>query len=230
MLALANIIAPQMRFAKPQVSRFEKGRRNWRFTPPAITEPLEASFGPFDLDSCGHPASPVRAKRFFYEEDDGLAHPWEGDVVFVNPPYTHAAVFVGKALSERQTGRAKTTIPLLYVQFHQAIFHDRLVATADLFILRGRIGFINPDNQSTGLAPPGNYLAVLGGSEQKTEGLPRAFDCTHLPKSLRTSLKGEIRGGVESLLSGPAHEQTAATPCIPDMTPNGFPNLHAAAE
>lgn len=193
MLAVANIIAPQMRFARPQVSRFEKGRRNWRFTPPAVTEPLEAIFGSFDLDPCGHPQSPVRAERFFCEEDDGLAHPWEGDVVFVNPPYTHAAAFVAKALSEWQAGRVKTVILLLYAQFHQATFHDRLIGAADIFILRGRIGFIDPDNHSTGLAPLGNYFAVLGCTNRNTEQMLRAFDSTHLPRSLRTSLKGEIR-------------------------------------
>lgn len=194
MVAVANIIAPQMRFAKPQVSRFEKGRRNWRFTPPAVTEPLEAIFGPFDLDPCGHPLSPVKARRFFCEDDDGLAQSWEGDVVFVNSPYTHAAAFTEKAIFEWQAGRAKMVILLLYNQFHQAIFHDRLVGTADLFILRGRIGFIDPDNlQSTGLAPLGNYFAVLGCTDRNAEQMLRAFDCTHLPRSLRTSLKGEIR-------------------------------------
>lgn len=193
MLAVANIIAPQMRFAKPQVSRFEKGRRNWRFTPPAVTDPLEAIFGPFDLDPCGHPLSPVKARRFYYEDDDGLARPWEGDVVFVNPPYTHAAAFVEKAVCEWKVGRAKTVILLLYNQFHQAIFHDRLIGAADLFILRGRIGFIDPDNHSTGLAPLGNYFAVLGATEDQAEAMLRAFDCTHLPRTLRTSLRGEIR-------------------------------------
>ncbi|MBN9437150.1 DNA N-6-adenine-methyltransferase [Bosea sp. (in: a-proteobacteria)] len=193
MLAVASILAPQMRFAKPQVSRFEKGRRNWRFTPPAVTEPLAAIFGAFDLDPCGHPLSPVKAKRFFCEEDDGLAHPWEGDVVFVNPPYTHAAAFVEKSVSEWRAGRAKTVILLLYNQFHQAVWHDRLVGTGDLFILRGRIGFIDPDSYSTGLAPLGNYFAVLGCTDRQVELMLRAFDATHLPRSLRTSLRGEIR-------------------------------------
>lgn len=193
MLAVANIIAPQMRFAKPQVSRFEKGRRNWRFTPPTITGPLERIFGGFDLDPCGHPQSPVRAKRLFCEEDDGLAQRWDGDVVFVNPPYTHAAAFVEKSVAEWRSGRAKAVILLLYNQFHQAIWHDRLVGTGDLFILRGRIGFIDPDNHSNGLAPLGNYFAVLGGNERHADLMLRAFDCTHLPKSLRTSLKGAIR-------------------------------------
>ena len=124
MFAVAKVLAPRMRFAKPQVSRFEKGKRNWRFTPAVITEPLERIFGAFDLDPCGHALSPVRAKRFFREEDDGLVQPWEGDVVFVNPPYTHAAAFVAKAVSEWHAGRAKTVILLLYNQFHQANFHD----------------------------------------------------------------------------------------------------------
>jgi phage N-6-adenine-methyltransferase len=194
MLAVSRIVAPRMRFALPQVSRFQNGRRNWRFTPPAVTKPLEVIFGPFDLDPCGHPQSPVRAKRFFCEEDDGLLHPWEGDVVFVNPPYTHAAAFTEKAILEWQAGRAKTVVLILYNQMHQSIFHDRLVGTGDLFILRGRIGFIDPDNlQSTGLAPLGNYFAVLGGTEDQAEAMLRAFDCTHLPRTLRTSLRGEIR-------------------------------------
>ncbi len=230
MLSVANIIAPQMRFAKPQVSRFEKGRRNWRFTPPAVTEPLESIFGPFDLDPCGHPESPVRARRFFCEEEDGLAQPWEGDVVFVNPPYTHAAAFVEKSVSEWRAGRAKTIILLLYNQFHQAIFHDRLIGTGDLFILRGRIGFIDPDNQSTGLAPLGNYFAVLGGNDQQVEGMLRSFDATHLPRSLRTSLKGAIRGGSESLSWPASHEEMAETLCTPNMTPNSSPKRRVAAE
>lgn len=193
MIAVANIVAPQMRFAKPQVSRFEKGRRNWRFTPSTVTEPLERIFGPFDLDPCGHPLSPVKARRIYCEQDDGLAQPWEGDIVFVNPPYTHAAAFVEKSVSEWRAGRAKTVVMLLYNQFHQAIFHDRVIGAADIFILRGRIGFIDPESLSTGLAPLGNYFAVLGASDRDAEQMLRAFDCTHLPRSLRTSLRGNIR-------------------------------------
>ncbi len=98
-----------------------------------------------------------------------------------------------------------------------------------MFVLRGRIEFIDPDNQSTGLAPLGNYFAVLGGSDQKAEAMLRAFDATHLLRSPRTSLKGEIRGGDESLPWRAAHEETAETPCTPNMPPNSSPNLRVAA-
>lgn len=122
----------------------------------------------------------------------------------------------GYFLSEWEPRRSRTIVLLLHNQFHQAIFHDRLIGAADILILRGRIGFIDSDNHSTGPTPLGNYFAVLGGSNRRADGMLRAFDCNHLPRSLRTSLNDEIRRGSDSRSQTAAHEEMAEALCTPN--------------
>jgi hypothetical protein len=58
----------------------------------------------FDLDVCAPPGGIpwIPAARFFTQEDDGLAQPWEGRV-WMNPPFSRSGV-VGKDASVRRAG------------------------------------------------------------------------------------------------------------------------------
>jgi phage N-6-adenine-methyltransferase len=71
-----------------------------RATPPEVFGPLHERFG-FTVDAA---ASPHNAKcaRFWTEADDGLAQPWAGERVWVNPPYSfpNLPAWVAKAWRE----------------------------------------------------------------------------------------------------------------------------------
>lgn len=85
-----------------------------RATPPEVFGPLQERFG-FTVDAA---ASPHNAKcpRFWTEADDGLAQPWAGERVWVNPPYSfpNLPAWVAKAWQEwQQDGRPGAIVMLL---------------------------------------------------------------------------------------------------------------------
>lgn len=71
-------------------------------TPPDLFEALAREFL-FTVDAA---ASPTNAKcpRYWTAADDGLAHPWAGETVWVNPPYSNPAPWVEHAAKEAQAG------------------------------------------------------------------------------------------------------------------------------
>jgi hypothetical protein len=56
----------------------------------------------FDLDVCSPPGGIpwIPAARFFTQEDDGLAQPWEGRV-WMNPPFSLCAPWVDRFVEHR---------------------------------------------------------------------------------------------------------------------------------
>ena len=66
-----------------------------------LLRPLDAEFGPFDLDPCATPENALCA-RFFTKADDGLAQTWTG-AAFMNPPYSDLDPWMAKAWEAAQT-------------------------------------------------------------------------------------------------------------------------------
>ena len=54
-------------------------------TPQSFFDTLNAEFN-FTLDPCATKEN-AKCKKFFTEEDDGLSKSWNGESVFMNPPY-----------------------------------------------------------------------------------------------------------------------------------------------
>ena len=71
-----------------------------RATPPEVFGPLHERFG-FTVDAAASPAN-AKCERFWTEADNGLAQPWTGERVWVNPPYSFPNIpaWVAKAWQE----------------------------------------------------------------------------------------------------------------------------------
>lgn len=69
----------------------------------AVRETMEG--GDIDLDpaSCAHANALVRAKEIYTKASNGLLHPWRGRV-WLNPPFSQWASWVGKIVREYQRG------------------------------------------------------------------------------------------------------------------------------
>ena len=119
----------------------QKKSSEWA-TPQALFDSLDKEFS-FTLDPC---ASPENAKcaKFYTKEQDGLAQPWAGERVFLNPPYgREAANWIAKAYFESQY--AEVIVALLPVRSDTAWFHDFVYDKAEIRFLRGRVNFIGPN-------------------------------------------------------------------------------------
>ena len=44
----------------------------------------------------------AKCKKFYTIDDDGLSKSWEGETVFLNPPYSQSSIWIEKAYEESQ--------------------------------------------------------------------------------------------------------------------------------
>jgi phage N-6-adenine-methyltransferase len=114
---------------------FSSASVEWE-TPAALFDRLNAVHR-FTLDVCATPQN-AKCKRYFTQEQDGLAQSWEGERVFCNPPYGRG---IGDWVERcSQAGRKVITyapasaVMLLPARTDTFWWHE--------FVSRGRVEFI----------------------------------------------------------------------------------------
>lgn len=118
--------------------RYNGNGREWA-TPPEVFGPLDAEFG-FTLDACATPEN-AKCPRYFTEKDDGLAQPWAGERVFMNPPYGRE-VYAWTRKAAQEAGDA-LVVGLLPASTDLAWWHDDVIAAkAEIRYIRGRVRFL----------------------------------------------------------------------------------------
>lgn len=162
LLRLLAVIAPKARRrAKERVfwAADDKFERDSRFTPDSFMQTIYDSFGPVDVDPCGHVLSPVEARRRFLlaEGDDGLTDDWSGGVAFVNPPFSAKLPWLRRAHSQWEAGNVGTVLVLMPASVDSSFFHRTVRAVADVFILEGRLKFAD----ETGRTQPTPHALML---------------------------------------------------------------------
>ncbi len=173
LLRLLAVIAPTARRRAPERSYWGQGDkedRDSRFTPPEFMASVYAAFGEIDLDPCGHPLSPVIANRriLLSEGGDGLVDGWSGRVAFVNPPYSQLLRWLRRAHDQWQAGKVETVVCLVPVRTDSAWFHETLSADADIYLLRGRVRFLDIRGKSQP-TPFSLMVLTLGATIEQKE-------------------------------------------------------------
>ncbi len=107
-------------------------------TPQLLFDALHAEFG-FTLDAAAQPHN-AKCPRFFTPEDDGLAQPWAGEVVWCNPPYGqfNVARWIQKGFEESRNGA--TVVMLVPSRTDARWFHD-FAKRGEIRFIRGRLKF-----------------------------------------------------------------------------------------
>jgi transcriptional regulator with XRE-family HTH domain len=142
------VIAPRARRRAPERSYWGQGDkedRDSRFTPSDFMAGIYSAFGEVDLDPCANLLSPVAAKQriLLSEGGDGLRDDWSGRIVFVNPPFSQLLKWLRRAHEQWQAGNVETVLCLVPVRPDSPWFHDTLSEDADIYLLRGRVRFLN---------------------------------------------------------------------------------------
>lgn len=178
LLRLLSVLAPKARRRAMERSYWgagDKADRDSRFTPPDFMAHVHAAFGEIDLDPCAHRLSPVVAHRriILDEGGDGLVDDWSGRLAFVNPPFSELTKWLERAHREWSAGRVSTVVCLVPVRTDSALFHDRISADADIYLLRGRIRFLDPRGRAQP-TPFSLMVLTFGTSPAQREAFARA--------------------------------------------------------
>ena len=173
LLRLLMVVAPGARRRAPERSYWGAGNkedRDSRFTPSDFMTNIYAAFGEVDLDPCGHLLSPVVSKRriILSEGGDGLVDDWSGRLAFVNPPFSELLKWLRRAYDQWQAGKIATVVCLVPVRTDSAWFHDTLSADAEIYLLRGRVRFLDP--RGGGQQTPFSLMVItLGATADQKE-------------------------------------------------------------
>lgn len=172
LLRLLAVLVPKVRRRAPERSYWgqgDKDDRDSRFTPPDFMAGIYTAFGEIDLDPCAHLLSPVIAHRRILASQggDGLADEWPGRLAFVKPPFSALLRWLRRAHDQWRAGKIETVVCLVPVRTCSAWFHDTLSADADIYLLKGRVRFLN--SQGKGQHTPFSLMVLALGAtaEQK---------------------------------------------------------------
>jgi phage N-6-adenine-methyltransferase len=129
-------------------------------TPQPLFDRLNSVFH-FTLDPCAT-ALNAKCKRYFTLEEDGLAQDWDGERVFMNPPYGRA---IGDWVRKASAANA-LVVCLLPARTDTRWWHDFVVGGgASVSFLKGRLRF----GDSLASAPfPSAIVIFTGGALAKT--------------------------------------------------------------
>jgi len=106
------------------------------------------------------PQSRIKAASFYTKENDGLVHPWDGRV-WLNPPFSRVAEFVGKLLEEIEAGRVTAAILLTHNSSDTGWFHEAANAASEICLTKGRIKF-ETENGPVESPPQGQAFFYFG--------------------------------------------------------------------
>lgn len=113
--------------------------KQWE-TPRELYERLNERYGPFTLDPCATLEN-AKCEKFFTIDDNGLAQSWQGETVFMNPPYGRQ---IGKWIEKayRESLGEATVVCLIPARTDTAYWHDYVMRAGEIVLLRGRVRFV----------------------------------------------------------------------------------------
>lgn len=122
-----------------------KPKTNEHYTPPHIVDTIRELCGGFDLDpaSCESANRIVKADRYYTKDMDGLSLPWDGDIIWCNPPYNGIGgvmPWVDKAIE-----CGKTVFMLLNSNTETKYFQKLARSCSSILFIERRIKFYNQD-------------------------------------------------------------------------------------
>lgn len=105
-------------------------------TPQDLFDELNKEFQ-FTLDACATPEN-AKCEKYFTLKDNGLAQRFEGERVWINPPYgRHISRWIQKAATEP----SELTVMLLPARTDTEAWHAYIFGNAEVRFLKGRLKF-----------------------------------------------------------------------------------------
>ena len=129
-------------------------------TPQTFFDELNKEFH-FTLDPCSTVEN-HKCEKFYTMQDNGLEKSWEGETVFVNPPYSKNKQWVEKCAQEgRKEGT--TVVMLIPSRTDTRWFHDFIYKKAEIRFIKGRLKFGGSKNS----APFPSMVVIFRGRKER---------------------------------------------------------------
>lgn len=114
-------------------------------TPPNFFQALDKEFS-FTLDPCCT-AENAKCKKHYTRAEDGLVQSWQGETVFMNPPYgREIGIWMRKAAEESTKG--STVVCLVPARTDTEWWHNYAMKAAEIRFVKGRIKFNGHKNSA----------------------------------------------------------------------------------
>jgi len=118
---------------------FSSKSSEWE-TPQWLFDMLNRAYK-FTLDPCCRNEN-AKCEKYYTEEDDGLSKNWEGETVFMNPPYGRKiGDWLKKAYEECKKNYTRV-VCLVPARTDTAWWHDYVMKSKLVMLVRGRLKFV----------------------------------------------------------------------------------------
>ena len=111
----------------------------------------------FTLDPCSTDEN-KKCEKHFTVTDDGLSQDWDGEIVFMNPPYGRG---IGKWIKKAAESHA-LVVGLLPARTDTKWFHEYIYNKAEIKFIKGRLKFGGCKNS----APFPSMIVIWRGERQ----------------------------------------------------------------
>jgi site-specific DNA-methyltransferase (adenine-specific) len=128
-------------------------------TPQDLFNQLNLEFN-FTLDPCATNEN-HKCDKFYTIIDDGLSKSWEGETVFVNPPYGRDIGNWVKKCHEENINNKTTCVMLIPARTDTKYFHKYIYNQAEIRFIEGRIKFVSSDTTKKLQAAPFPSMIVV---------------------------------------------------------------------
>lgn len=118
---------------------FSSKKEDWG-TPENFFKELDAEFN-FTLDPCADEFN-HKCDKYYTKEDNGLLQDWEGETVFVNPPYGKELSKWVKKCYEESLKKNTVVVMLIPSRTDTKYFHDYIYHKAEIRFIKGRLKFV----------------------------------------------------------------------------------------